>query len=126
MKGLYVANRDREMKKRKEWYANNREAAKEAVRRNYRENVDRISVQNACRRRGITVEQYHEMAASQNGVCAICKGAGSKKRLSIDHCHKSGKVRALLCDNCNTSLGLLKEDVKRILAVAEYAQKYQN
>lgn len=55
---------------------------------------------------GITVEQYEEMLASQNGVCAICQNPPAKKqRLHVDHCHTTGRVRALLCWTCNTQLG---------------------
>ncbi|MFE7237231.1 endonuclease VII domain-containing protein [Streptomyces sp. NPDC057580] len=55
---------------------------------------------------GITLEQYHLLLAAQNGVCAICEIAPTeKKRLHVDHCHKTGRVRALLCVVCNTQLG---------------------
>lgn len=64
----------------------------------------------------ITQEQYDKMLADQGGVCAICKKTNRKnKRLCIDHCHKTDKVRGLLCDDCNLMLGHSKdnEDVLR-------------
>jgi len=62
----------------------------------------------------LTVEQYQEMLKKQNGVCAICKQPekskhqnGKVRQLAVDHNHKTGKVRGLLCGNCNQRLGTL-------------------
>ena len=58
---------------------------------------------------GITIEDYETMFANQNGVCKICqKTCKSGKNLAVDHCHKTGKVRGLLCATCNTSLGRIE------------------
>ena|SRR3990167_3180392 len=62
---------------------------------------------------GITIEQYYKMHKDQNGVCAICKGneksvdhhTGKIRRLTVDHCHATGKIRGLLCSCCNRGLG---------------------
>ena len=56
--------------------------------------------------------------------CEVCKALGSsfKKGLQFDHCHKTGEFRGWLCSNCNTSLGLVKEDVKRLEALIKYLQ----
>ncbi len=66
---------------------------------------------------GITIEQYNEMLRLQQNQCAICHKEASKERqhLSVDHCHLTGKIRGLLCDRCNVSLGTLEnvEFVKR-------------
>jgi hypothetical protein len=58
---------------------------------------------------GWTPEEYRGALEGQRGVCFICLG-GDRKRLSADHCHKTGKRRHLLCTRCNTVLGLIKED----------------
>lgn len=58
---------------------------------------------------GITPQQYDEMLAAQNGVCAACKGQPRQGRpLCIDHCHKTKKIRGLLCDACNVCAGHLE------------------
>lgn len=62
---------------------------------------------------GITRKQYEEMVMAQCGLCAIC-GNSDIKPLSVDHCHETGKVRALLCHPCNVGLGLFKDDVSRL------------
>jgi hypothetical protein len=55
---------------------------------------------------GITAEQYEGMLASQDGYCAICRQPPKGDRpLAVDHCHRSGRVRALLCVSCNRFLG---------------------
>ena len=71
---------------------------------------------------GVTREQYAEMIAKYD-VCAICSGPWGKKGPAIDHDHKTNKVRALLCDRCNTGLGLFREDpviVKEALRYLEF------
>ena len=62
---------------------------------------------------GITPDQYQSMFDSQNGSCKICSIHQDKlsKRLSIDHCHDTGKVRGLLCGNCNLMLGYAEDKV---------------
>lgn len=56
------------------------------------------------RKYGITITQYNDMVAAQGGLCAVCSERPPK--LVIDHCHKSGSVRALLCNRCNILLGV--------------------
>lgn len=65
------------------------------------------------RRYGATVQKYNELLENQKGCCAICKIHYSEfeRAFHIDHCHKSNKIRGLLCVNCNTALGHFKEDV---------------
>lgn len=60
---------------------------------------------------GLTIEKYKTLLKLQGGVCAICKGKEKTKRgyLHVDHNHETGKVRGLLCQNCNKGIGLFKE-----------------
>lgn len=65
---------------------------------------------------GITLEQYDEMFRQQGGACAVCGSVPKKNRLSVDHDHATGKVRGLLCMNCNIALervGKLQAYLKR-------------
>jgi hypothetical protein len=76
---------------------------------------------------GITPEVYDAMALAQNGVCAICGRPNvSNKRLSVDHDHKTGKVRELLCNDCNCSIGLLQEDPSIMIKMANYITKHSS
>jgi len=72
---------------------------------------------------GITVDDYDRMLTEQNGGCAICKRPPTNKRLAIDHCHTSGKVRGLLCGPCNVSLGAFNDDPRVLLEAAKYLIK---
>ena len=70
---------------------------------------------------GISLERLKEMADQQKNACAICEKP--KIKLVVDHDHKTGKVRSLVCNQCNTALGLLKEDVftiKRLVGYIEF------
>ena len=58
---------------------------------------------------GITITQYQEMLINQNHLCAICKKPDKSKNLAIDHCHKTNKIRGLLCSKCNRALGYFND-----------------
>ena len=61
----------------------------------------------------LTIEEYDLMLADQNGECAICyttDPGGSGSRFAVDHDHQTGRVRGLLCSNCNRGIGLLQDD----------------
>lgn len=74
---------------------------------------------------GITLERYRQMHAEQGGLCAICMMPPGKKALAVDHCHETGKVRALLCGKCNPMLGLAKESPLVFMAAIAYLQGYK-
>lgn len=80
------------------------------------------------RQYGITYRDYEAMLAKQNELCAICNGPGFKMcehhnlLLVVDHCHKTGKVRGLLCHNCNRALGLLQDSVASLVAAKGYLE----
>ncbi len=83
--------------------------------------------QNKIKRKyKISSEDYFQMLADQNNSCGICKGAnaGTKdSRFRIDHCHKTGKVRGLLCHKCNAGIGMLGDNFTSVNAAAEYLKK---
>ncbi len=101
----------------------------------YRSRVCKVCKGEGVRRRhlerkfGITEEQFVEMSKAQGDVCKICgKPEGEENRrtrLTIDHCHSTGKIRGLLCHNCNTAIGLMKDNISNfenaILYIKEHA-----
>lgn len=71
---------------------------------------------------GISIEDYNNLFNKQNGCCAICNTHQTqfKKYLHVDHNHKTGAIRGLLCHNCNLAIGRLKEDPQIIKTALEY------
>ena len=66
----------------------------------------------------MTIDDYNALLIKQNNVCAICmQVCQSGRRLCVDHCHVTGKVRGLLCHKCNVGIGLLNDD-KNLLSNA--------
>jgi hypothetical protein len=66
---------------------------------------------------GIDLTDYWFMHAQQQGHCGICR---QKKTLYVDHNHQTGKVRALLCNKCNSGLGFFNEDILQLKAAIDY------
>lgn len=91
----------------REWRANNKKSAKNSdLKKHY----------------GITTKQYEEMLTAQHGVCAICGKieTGRFSNLAVDHCHKTGRIRGLLCSNCNKALGLFGDNPGLLRKAADY------
>lgn len=68
-------------------------------------------------RYGITQEQFDALLASQGGHCALCD---STKSFHVDHCHKTGRVRGILCVSHNTALGRFEDDPFALETAAMY------
>lgn len=96
------------------------EKGKKAIKR-YEEGKGKLTQQRNRLRRdfGITLRQYDEMFENQNGVCAVCSNISVNERgyrLAVDHDHETGKIRGLLCNQCNLKLGILENKDWRSLA----------
>lgn len=71
-------------------------------------------------RYGITEDDYDRMFVQQDGLCAICRKPSMRQNFDVDHDHESGKVRGLLCNNCNRGLGHLQDSVLVLEAAIRY------
>ena len=74
----------------------------------------------------ISLDEYKEMFIKQDGKCAICSTIvpGHKKiNFAVDHCHKTNKVRGLLCFRCNLGIGYFKDDVYLLNNCIEYLKR---
>ena len=71
---------------------------------------------------GITYDDYMTLKREQNNECLICKINENEltKILNVDHCHKTGKVRGLLCSNCNRALGYFKDNINNLKGAIKY------
>jgi hypothetical protein len=83
------------------------------------------------RKYGITLAEYELMVERQRGLCAICggppvKGRGAaRERFNVDHCHKTGRIRGLLCSGCNRGLGYLGDTAVGLQAAVDYLSKWE-
>lgn len=85
---------------------------------------------------GLSPQLFNELVEKklieQNNLCEICnreepiKKNNKKYRLSLDHCHKTNKVRGMLCWRCNTTLGKLEESIPLLQSMIKYIEKYSN
>ena len=72
---------------------------------------------------GITIDHYETLLREQDGLCAICKRK-KKISLAVDHNHMTGAVRGLLCNNCNTAIGNLMDNISYLENAIKYLRKY--
>lgn len=73
---------------------------------------------------GITEQEYDVMLTAQKGVCCVCSTPPTTKPLHVDHDHNTGRVRGLLCTNCNTGLGQFKDNPELLYKAADYLEEY--
>lgn len=93
----------------------------------YDANPVKAKIERLWTRFRITLEQYQDLLKKQNCKCAICgfklnieKNSSAKDAPHIDHCHKTGKVRGILCQSCNFGIGFLKDSVGNLEKAIEY------
>jgi len=75
----------------------------------------------------MTREEYDAKLSKQDGGCFLCSATKSRrgnKHFCVDHDHKTGLVRALLCHRCNTAIGLFGENVELLKLAIQYLEKY--
>lgn len=78
---------------------------------------------------GISKEEYDQLSIKQNNLCAICKLPetsmikGVVRKLSVDHCHRTDKIRGLLCISCNLAIGKLKHNPELLRKAALYCEQ---
>lgn len=84
---------------------------------------DMVYAKNLERNYGMTMQQYQDKAAGQDGKCAIC-GATPDHRLHVDHDHRTGAVRDLLCRPCNYALGNAQDSLRVARAMVAYLERH--
>lgn len=121
-----------------------KDCSAEAARKSYYKNKDKALIKNRTWREktgkeyfaerhlintyGITGKERNVLLANQNHKCDICgidEVDATKSKLYVDHCHTTGKVRALLCHNCNTLIGHCKESEDVLLKAIQYLRKHK-
>jgi hypothetical protein len=142
-----IRRRRKKAEAAKQWRKNNPEASKKKARDRYNRDTKAAAskvqkwrkdhpeqwshIQRACNLRtkyGLSIDAYASLLKSQKGRCAVCgtldpqsrNGANRPGEFAVDHDHETGEIRGLLCNPCNTGLGLFKEDPKRLKKAARY------
>ena len=87
---------------------------------------ENVKYKAILRNYGLTKEQYILKIESQNNKCVICTNniIAGDKNTHVDHCHKSGKTRDILCHRCNKILGMVNDDIDLLNRLIKYLQKY--
>jgi len=109
MAKYYLENKQRILKRTSDWTKT--EAGKESNRK-----------KKLSQKYNMTVEKYDSMLKEQNNCCKICSTHESEfnKRLAVDHCHTTGKIRGLLCMACNILLGKAKDNINTLNNAIDY------
>lgn len=153
MRKWYNSNLDKVRADAREYYRNNAsrisELRKARRRKQSREQIYKIStadrverdlkyqnrvgwkksMESRWRNRGIkdfSYSDFENMLLLQDGKCYLCGGGPAKNQsLHVDHCHKTGLVRKLLCNNCNNGMGKLKDDPELLIKAANYLKAHE-
>lgn len=125
----YTRERYESLSKSRRWALRNPEKQKTASTRWVADNPEkrRQTSRNYFLKRdyGITQADYDRMLEEQDGKCAGCgtdTPTGKWKVFAVDHCHHTGKVRGLLCNECNRGMGLLKDSAEIMQSLINYLQ----
>lgn len=83
-----------------------------------------VKASRILRKYGLTRLQYLAMQDLQSGRCAICDRMPDERGLVVDHCHASGRVRKLLCNNCNALLGMAADNIQTLKSAIQYLETH--
>jgi len=124
-------------KKDKEYREKNKDKVRDRNKKNWRKRKEFYSSERGIessrrshlkRKYDMTLEEYNHILEKQENTCAICGNHETTKRnrfLTVDHCHETNKIRGLLCNNCNRTLGLLGENIETLKKMIEYLIKHK-
>ena len=139
-KSYYKENKERLQKYAKEYYLENKTELNKKAKK-YRDANLHISISSEYSKflehyyqskYGISYSEYEQMVITCGNKCQICnqeekiidKRRGKLKRLAVDHCHETGKVRGLLCFQCNRAIGGFKDDIKLLESAIKYLKEH--
>lgn len=110
----------------KEWWAANREDQNKKQRERYRLNKHRYKFKTTADHRlikyGVSQEAFDAMLEEQQQCCPLCSCVLDQSA-SVDHCHSTGKVRGILCKQCNLGLGLFYDKIETFERILVYLKR---
>lgn len=113
----YAANRDTILQQQKKARGKHSDAQKSRLR-------EHRLLHNLSKRYGLTIEEFDALVLRHGGCCGIC--GKSKKRMVVDHDHKTNLVRGLLCVSCNVGLGLMGDSINGLRRSIAYLNNAEN
>lgn len=124
----YKKYKDKRLEWAKQYRLGHKEELKKWGKDWYKKNKDRVKNYALMQKYGITLDDYNTIFMEQSGCCIICGKHQSEMAhaLAVDHSHKSGQVRGLLCDGCNVVLGYVNDDISILKRMVSYLEKYES
>ena len=132
-----IKNREKNNDRVKKWQQANRDKTNKYFIEWGKKNpgkleAKKLRARNKTKGINLSYEDYIKMCSSQNNLCSICgkkeiakhSKTGTTNILSIDHCHKTKKVRGLLCKKCNSAIGFFEDDLDIVKKAVKYLQKH--
>jgi len=122
-KGQYhTVCKECDAKRQKQWYTDHREEHKAHVK-TYKLTIGYYEVRLREKYK-LTGEEVMSRIIAQEGLCALCFESLEGRRACIDHDHKTGKVREILCSGCNTMLGFARDDPEILQKAIDYLERH--
>ena len=134
----YLRDKDKIKRQNEKYKSENKEkldVASKVWRLNNKDKVKKYQrISNLRKNFGIEIVDYERMLEDQGGVCYICKkpetyiskASGVVANLAVDHCHKTGSIRRLLCKACNQGLGMFNDNYEIIMNAAAYLKEHND
>lgn len=121
----YKANKEKHLAYGKAWAKQNKDKIRIASKLWRDRNPTKMKAKHLKAKYDLTLEEFNALKVNQKGVCKICNNPESDKSrdLAVDHDWITGKIRGLLCRNCNVGIGNLKHSVEYLKSAIEYLRK---
>src|SRR5690606_21109255 len=103
----YRRNRKHILQQNNQWRKQNKDKVRSMKKRYAKENAGMLLKTKQANRYGMSRKELLALERKQKNLCALCR---AKKKLCVDHDHRTGRVRGLLCHACNTGIGQLRDD----------------
>ncbi len=125
-KSYYRSHKEQRSAYHKGFYLKHKKEIRERQNKFRNSHRELVTDRELKRRFGITLCEYKERLAAQGNVCAICNSPRNGMALSVDHDHKTGKVRGILCSACNTVLGHARDNINILEKAIAYLRVHQS
>jgi Recombination endonuclease VII len=107
----------------KKWYVANKERALARSRAWYHANKESVRSKQIAKKYGLTMEEYRSRKSGSCDICGASMGAVGANGMHVDHDHRTGRVRGILCPACNKGLGCFADDPNRLHKAANYLEE---